>query len=112
MSKKKKKFKKLIKARINQELQTAYQEKPVNNLPSQQPAPEIKQKEPVESLQPSSSSSPMITNEYVYVAKDIKKVGIIFSVILLMLISIYFINIKTDWVANISDWLAKYLHIL
>jgi len=101
---KKKKFKKFSKNQMLEEIkksETTFPEKsPVNTNQNNN----ISAKTPEQkSISPNS--------EYNYVKSDLKKIIVVFSVIILILIGIIIINQRTVWLSNFSDMLVKTLNI-
>lgn len=111
----KKKFKKKFRAEIHQQMQQLSQE-PKDDIRGDTALVRI----PPEKLdKPLPSVSAAIkkintqteTKNYSYVKNDIKRIGIIFSIVLTLLIIIYIISIKTNWTIETSNWIAQALHI-
>lgn len=106
---KKKKFKKQLKAQIFQQLQNAtiketIPNKTIENTP--------KTKEIKDVIQPIAAAKPQAqTNEFAYVTQDVKKIAIIFAICVVILLAIYYLGLKTNYIIDISNWLAKALHI-
>lgn len=108
----KKKFKKNLKAKIHQQLQA---------ISSQPSIPEKKIAEtsvakviepPKQKISTSAKINAQSTDEdYSYVKNDLKKIALIYGILLLVLAGIYILSLKTGYVVDISNWLTKILHL-
>ncbi|MCL5795713.1 MAG: hypothetical protein M1338_05165 [Patescibacteria group bacterium] len=111
---KKKKFKKKLKAQIFQQMQSVSAEPQKSaEIIVEKKAEIISQKPTVDANHvPAINSEPKLqTNEFAYVSADLKKTGIVFAVCLVILLAIYYLGLKTSYIADISNWLATALHI-
>lgn len=69
-------------------------------------------KEEAKVTQEKLAESPQIQDtESIAVKKDIKKILITVGSLLVVIIAIYFINIKTDIILKFGDYLAKVLNV-
>lgn len=111
---KKKKFKKFSKAQILQEIQrdASTVSQPViekNQAPRKFSATSITST--VASNEKISPSSGPIGAEARYVRADLKKIAVVFSIILLLLVGIIYVDKKTTVLTDFTDNLVKNLNI-
>jgi len=108
MSKKKKFMKKKFKAEIISALKKT-------NLPDQPQAvvevakPDIAKGQ--EHTETPSESQTEFQTETIQAKKDLKKTALIIGILVIILLVIYFTNIKTGWLDNFANTLAKVLNI-
>lgn len=113
----KKKFKKKFRAEIHQQMQKLGQELKVDNTIDISDTASVKTSpKKLDKQLPSASEAQKLgtkikSEDFSYVKHDIKRIGIIFSIVLLLLLIIYFISIKTNWTVETSNWIANALHI-
>lgn len=105
MSKKNKKFKKKFKAEILAQISKSTDPAIAGGVT---PSPIEKVSSPA-SVPPEPSSQ--ITTDQFFVASDLKKIFLVFSALIILLIIIYWINIKTSWIVQAFDLLAKWTNI-
>lgn len=103
MSKKKsKKFKKIKK------------QSPVDQMKPAQSGPETSNSELIEEIKESKvedHNEAYLTKQYDHVRRDIKKVTLIMTLILLSVVGFYFLNDKTPYLTNLGDWIYKVANI-
>lgn len=106
MSKKnKKKLRRLMRAQMAQTV--SKQETPAPIVETAQIAPEG-EKKPVKT---SPSENDEALEEVRAVKKEIRKILITVSVLIISVIIVYFVNTKTDFILKLGEWLSKTLNI-
>ncbi|MEI8143103.1 MAG: hypothetical protein WCG48_00600 [Candidatus Berkelbacteria bacterium] len=50
-------------------------------------------------------------HDYSYVKKDLKKIGIVLAILVILFVSFYILGIKTNLLNAFGDWIYKILHI-
>ena len=53
----------------------------------------------------------VLAPEFAYVSRDVKKILTILGIIVLILIGLYFLDIKTSYLASMADWIYRILNI-
>lgn len=107
MSKKKNKFKKNKKSNSQQILGANKKplSQPIGNIDEQIDNEEIAE-EIVE-----TEEDPYQTDQYAHVKKDIRKILIIVTFIVIVLFAVYFVSLKTRGLEAIGDWIYKILNL-
>lgn len=52
-----------------------------------------------------------VREEFKYVRGDVKKILVLMAIIVLLLIGLYYLDIKTSYLANLGNWFYKILNI-
>ena len=102
MSKKRKKFKKKFKAEIIAGLKKT--EQPITETVIEPENPKISESDVKKETTEAKTETKLALN-------DLKKIALVFSGLFILLLIIYFISLKTTWLTQFSDLLAKWANI-
>ncbi len=74
-------------------------------------APEQIQSTPVEPVAPEQLDEIALLDEkYAFIRRDVRKLMIVLGSLVILFIAIYFVNTKTEILANLGDWIYKVGH--
>lgn len=104
MSKRNKKLKKLLRARALEQARAQDRE---SGVVATESAPILGDKKEVKPAELTSTQDLQGTRVKTEIIKILSTMGIIFAII----IAVYFINQKTDFVLNLGKWMANILNI-